>query len=121
MSMLCLVGAFRIVGSEPDGDTVRFYPTDPSQWDLVDGPYQVVRNARGGAAVRLDGIAALETHFAPPGGRLAHQPLPLAHAARDELLRLLGFSAVAHDDPANEEAVTASRPEDAPGYLLTGG
>jgi hypothetical protein len=111
---LVLAGEFRIVGAQPDGDSIRFYPDDPSQWDDVGGPYSVQRNASGGAQVRLDAVDALETHYAIPSG-MVHQPLGLAHAARDAFLRWLGFTSVTRDG----ETVTASEPAAVRGYVLT--
>ena len=74
-------------------------------------------NAGGGAQLRLDGIDALETHYSPRGGGPLHQPIDLAHQARDELARWLGFRGVQRDG----ETVTAATPEQLPGYLLTRG
>jgi hypothetical protein len=115
--MLCLAGTYRIVATEPDGDSIRFYPDDPAQWERVPGPYAVRTNATGGAQIRLDGIDALETHYSPRGSVPLHQPLALAHKAADELLRWLGFRGVQRDG----EEVTAATPERLPGFLLTRG
>jgi endonuclease YncB( thermonuclease family) len=115
--MLCLAGTFRILATEPDGDSIRFYPDDPAQWERVPGPNAVRTNAGGGAQLRLDGIDALETHYSPRGGGPLHQPIDLAHQARDELARWLGFRGVQRDG----ETVTAATPEQLPGYLLTRG
>ena len=115
MPMLCLAGTFRIVGSEPDGDSIRFYPDDPSQWSLVGGPHRVRTNAAGGAQLRLDAIDALETHYAPQGGARLHQPPILAHQAAAELLRWLGFRHVQRD----VEKVAAAEPAELDGFLLT--
>jgi endonuclease YncB( thermonuclease family) len=117
MPMLCLAGTFRIVDTEPDGDSIRFYPGDPAVWAQVPGPNAVRTNAGGGAQLRLDGIDALETHYSPRGGGPLHQPIDLAHQARDELVRWLGFRDVARTG----ETVTAATPEQLPGYLLTRG
>jgi hypothetical protein len=111
---LVLAGEFRVIGAQPDGDSIRFYPDDPSQWDEVGGPYPVQRNASGGAQLRLDAVDALETHYAIPTG-MVHQPLDLAHAARDALLRWLGFTSVTHE----AETVTAAEPAAVRGYVLT--
>jgi len=115
MPFLVIGGEYRIVGAQPDGDSIRFYPDDPSQWDDVGGPYAVQRNASGGAQLRLDAIDALETHFAVPGG-MVHQPISLAYAARDELLKWLGFTSVTRGEG---ETVTASTPAAVCGYVLT--
>src|SRR5689334_8869424 len=86
-------------GPEPDGDTVKFRPDSPA---LVEGlprpsgspPDLTAR----GISVRLEAIDALETHFAE-----THQDLGGANAARDELLRLLGFTGVQFfDDHPNK-------------------
>src|SRR6187551_2177193 len=87
MPMLCLAGTYRILSTEPDGDSIRFYPDDPAAWALVPGPNAVRTNAGGGAQLRLDGIDALETHYSPRGGGPLHQPIDLAHQGRDELVR----------------------------------
>ncbi|HKE77716.1 MAG TPA: hypothetical protein VKB54_00355 [Solirubrobacteraceae bacterium] len=117
MPMLCLAGTYRIIATEPDGDSIRFYPDDPAQWSGVPGTHKVRTNAGGGAQLRLDGIDALETHYTPTGGMREHQPLEFAHQARDELLRWLGFKGVQRTD----EKVTASQPAQLPGFLLTQG
>ena len=117
MPMLCIAGTFRVTGTQPDGDSVRFVPHDPAEWRRVGGAHRVRANRAGGAQLRLDGIDALETHYAPRGGKLLHQPLALAHAARDELLQLLGFEGVEHDD----ETVEVVTDDDQPGYILTRG
>ncbi len=97
MSCTLLRGSFVIrypdlprQGPEPDGDTVKFLPDTPA---LVEGlPRRSGRppdiNARG-ISVRLEAIDALETHFEE-----THQELTGANTARDELLRLLGFTNV---------------------------
>lgn len=118
MPMWLIAGEFRLVGAAPDGDSVRFYPDDPDEWDLVRGRYAVRRNAGGGAQLRLEGIDALETHFTPEGGHAVHQPLDLAHAARDGLLRWLGFTAV-EGTGRDPETVTAATPPTTRGYVLT--
>jgi endonuclease YncB( thermonuclease family) len=117
MPMLCLAGTFRILNTEPDGDSIRFYADDPAGWQRVPGPNAVRTNTGGGAQLRLDGIDALETHYAPRGAAPLHQPIDLAHQARDELLRWLGFRSVKRTG----ETVDAATPEQLAGYLLTRG
>jgi endonuclease YncB( thermonuclease family) len=115
MPMLVIKGNYRIVGASPDGDSVRFYPDDPDQWDLLRGR-RVRRNRSGGAQLRLDGIDTLETHYRPPRGPELHQPAPFADKAAAELLSWLGFTDVQRN--ANG-IVTSSDPESRPGYILT--
>ncbi|MEU6144559.1 thermonuclease family protein [Streptomyces sp. NPDC047081] len=115
MSMLLIEGVYRIVGASPDGDSVRFYPADPSQWDLLRGR-RVRRNQAGGAQLRLDGIDTLETHYRPPHGPELHQPAPYAAKAAEELLDRLGFSDVERD---SRGIVKRATPESRPGYIFT--
>jgi endonuclease YncB( thermonuclease family) len=115
MPMLCIAGTFDITSTEPDGDSIRFKPTDPADWDKVPGTHRVRTNAKGGAQLRLDAIDALETHYAPRGGHTLHQPLKLAHDAAAELLRWIGFRDVKRDG----EKVTGVRADALPGYVLT--
>jgi endonuclease YncB( thermonuclease family) len=117
MPMLCVAGNFRIAGTEPDGDSVRFFANDPAQWSLLPGPNRVRTNAHGGAQLRLDGIDALETHYSPQGGGPVHQPLEFAHKAGAELLRWLGFRNVIRD----AETVSSAEPDQIAGYVLTRG
>ncbi|GAA1382571.1 nuclease [Kitasatospora putterlickiae] len=117
--MLVIKGTYRILDSQPDGDTVHFTPQDPGFWHDVPGPHRVKRNSHGGGTVRMDAIDALETHYEGVGPGTVHQPLGLgAHAARDELISWLGFTGVVQNA---DEKVTASTPETVPGYVLASG
>lgn len=115
MPMLLIKGVYKIVGASPDGDSVRFYPDDPNEWDLLRGR-RVRRNRAGGAQLRLDGIDTLETHYRPPHGPELHQPAPYAGRAAQELLDRLGFENVQRNDHG---IVTAATPESRPGYIFT--
>ncbi|MFJ7958939.1 thermonuclease family protein [Streptomyces sp. NPDC096319] len=116
MPMLLIKGFYDIKGSQPDGDTVHFTADDPAEWGLVGGGggRAVEHNAAGRTTLRLDAVDALETHYGP--GRV-HQPLQFAHAARDDLLKTLGFT----DVQRQKETVTATTPETVPGWVLTRG
>jgi endonuclease YncB( thermonuclease family) len=113
MAMTVIAGTFTVLGAQPDGDSVRFTPDDPAQWDLIGGPNRVKRNASGAAQLRLDAIDALETHYGSPR---THQPLGLAHAAAEELLTWLGFGDV---ERKPDETVTASTPTSVAGHIFT--
>ncbi len=77
-------------GPEPDGDTVKFRPDTPALVETLPRRSGHPPDINGrGVSVRLEAIDALETHFAE-----THQELAGANAARDELLRLLGFTNV---------------------------
>jgi endonuclease YncB( thermonuclease family) len=117
MPMLLIAGTYRILGAAPDGDSVRFYPDDPTQWDLIDGTHKVRRNSTGGAQLRLDGIDALETHYTASGAP-THQPWDYGRKAASNLLSWLGFSKVHR---AESEKVTSAEPAEVPGYLFTRG
>jgi len=77
-------------GPEPDGDTIKFAPDTPGLVEALPRPSGTGPdlNSRG-ISVRLEAIDTLETHFSE-----THQELRGANAARDELLRLLGFEDV---------------------------
>ncbi len=117
MPLLMIKGSFHVTGgSKPDGDTVPFVPDHPTEWKLVPGNRTIVPKTGGRVSVRLEAIDALETHYAGHGPEV-HQPLPLAHAAADELLNWLGFTDV-HRNP--DETVTVT-PDRVPGFILTSG
>ena len=115
MSLYLIKGRYRIVGSQPDGDSVHFFPDDPAAFSTLH--LNVHLGGSGAAQLRLDAIDALETHYTPPGhgGHTLHQPLELAHAAGARLLALLGFTDVIRDG----ETVTTATPDATAGYILT--
>ncbi|MFD0358674.1 nuclease [Streptomyces sp. NPDC127110] len=148
MPMLLIRGTFRAKGTKPDGDTLSFTPDDVADWKRVPGPRPVVPTAFGSASIRLESVDALETHYGDrksPSG-VQHQPLPLAHAAADALLKAVGFTdfhragdtaaggtgggtgtgtgggtgggAVAGDEA---EKITSTIPETVQGWILTRG
>ncbi len=115
MSLYLIKGQYRIVHSEPDGDSVHFFPDNAEAFTSL---HLAVHLGAGRAAqLRLDAIDALETHYTPAthGARTLHQLLQLAHAAGERLLNLLGFTDVVR----NGETVTSATPDATPGYILT--
>lgn len=103
-------------GPEPDGDTIKFQPDTKA---LVEGlPRPSGRrpdlNSRG-ISVRLEGIDALETHFSE-----SHQELAGANAARDELLRLLGFTGVTFF-PDLPNKIQSADQDEIHGHVLSNG
>lgn len=113
--MTLIQGNFRVIKAAPDGDSIRFYPHDPEQWEKL--PTQVRPNRTGGVQLRLDSIDSLETHFQTRGGiGIQHQPLEFAHSAASELLKFFGFKKISRS--ANE-VVTTAEPEEVPGFILT--
>ncbi|WP_291414522.1 hypothetical protein [Actinophytocola sp.] len=103
-------------GPEPDGNTVKFRPDAPA---LVEALPRVSGrpphlDARG-ISVRLEAADALETRFGE-----THQELAGANAARDALLRLLGFTGVTYfHDPPN--MVESADQDSLRGHVLTNG
>lgn len=116
MAMTLIEGKFRVIKAAPDGDSIRFYPNNPDLWKKL--PTRVSTNRAGGVQLRLDSIDALETHYNPKGDSIdtQHQPLEFAHGAAGELLKFLGFKKITR---GNNEVVTASQPEEVPGFILT--
>lgn len=113
--MTYIKGSYRIIGASPDGDSIRFYPDDPTVWARTG--IAVKANAAGGVQLRLDAIDALETHYTPPHSPSPwHQPAALGGGAAAALLALLGFSDVVRDERGY---VSAATPAQTPGYILT--
>ena len=115
MPLTLIHGEFRVVGASPDGDSVRFYPTEPMVWDTA--RIQVRANAHGGVQLRLDAIDALETHYTPRSSPHPWRQNPaLGDGASTALLDLLGFTGVTRNAGG---IVTAATPPARPGAILT--
>ncbi|RSN12585.1 hypothetical protein DMB42_10290 [Nonomuraea sp. WAC 01424] len=123
MSYTLLRGSFVIrypdlprQGPEPDGDTIKFRPDSPALVETLARPSgrPPDLSARG-ISVRLEAIDALETHFQD-----THQELTGANAARDELLRLLGFTGVQFFDDLPNKVRSADQDE-LRGHVLSNG
>ncbi len=116
MPLKLITGHFKILSTAPDGDSVKFYPDNPTVWKKLG--IKVRTNHAGGAQLRLDGIDALETHYQPQLGSLGmqHQPKVLGQEAATELLKFLGFTHVTRNAG---QVVTAATPKQIPGFILT--
>jgi endonuclease YncB( thermonuclease family) len=104
-------------GPEPDGDTITFLPDND---DLVQNLPRFSgkppdRRHLGAYSVRFESIDALETHF---GNQ--HQNLEFARAARDRMLKLVGFDTVEFS-ATHPNKVQRAVPHPARGYLLANG
>jgi len=89
MSYRVIHGEYVIVGKQPDADSVRFRPDDPTRFQGLEG--KPVRFAGDGTAqLRFQGVDAPELHYG--GGRQ-----PVAKYARNVLLFLMGFGKVRYD------------------------
>jgi endonuclease YncB( thermonuclease family) len=115
MPLRLIKGSYRILHSQPDGDSVHFFPDDTEAFAKL--RMNAHLSAAGSVQLRLEAIDALETHYTPRahGGFTQHQPLALAHAAADRLLAMLGFGDVKRD----RETVTSATPDQTPGHILT--
>jgi len=116
MPMTLIQGYFDVIQANPDGDSIRFYPNNPELWQKL--PRRVRINSSGGAQLRIDSIDSLEMHYSPQGGRLSqqHQPLDLANAAAEELLKFLGFEKITR---SLDGVVIEAEPKKVPGFILT--
>ncbi len=116
MPMTLIQGYFDVIQASPDGDSIRFYPNNPDLWQKL--PRRVRINNLGGGQLRIDSIDSLEMHYCPQGSRFSqqHQPLELANAAADELLKFLGFEKVTRN---LDGVVTETEPKKVAGFILT--
>lgn len=125
MNYKLIEGTFHIVsekcsgsGPEPDGDTIKFLPTQPL---LVESLYRENSgscpgyNTSGQINIRFEGIDALETHF-----EYKHQDLKWAKAARDRMLELAGYTNVVYC-PQNDYRIKSADKDGIPGHILTNG
>ncbi len=88
---LAISGNFKLVGYEPDGDSVRFIADNPARWNMLRNHFRIQPSKTDGSVqLRFEGIDATELHY---GG----QAQPLAQEARDRLLSLLGFTKVSYE------------------------
>jgi len=115
MPLTLLRGEFRIVGTSADGDSIRFYPTDPGIWARAG--IRVRANAHRGVQLRLDAIDALEIHYTPRSSPHPWRQNPeLGNGAAATLLNLLGFTSVTRDE---RETITTATPTVRSGAILT--
>lgn len=89
-----LAGSWVIHGTNPDGDTLRFVPTDPFNTQRIFPRLRWHRH--NGISVRLYGIDAPETHYRCRHQPMARQPYPWGERATQCLLDYLGFPKRSH-------------------------
>jgi endonuclease YncB( thermonuclease family) len=115
MGFVLIQGTYHVTGFQPDGDSLRFQALDRSDWARLPGRARL--NGRGQAQLRLEGIDALETHFAAGGTiGVTHQPSGLAGAARDRLLGILGITGVVL---APDGSTITAAADGTPGFILS--
>jgi Lamin Tail Domain/Staphylococcal nuclease homologue len=104
-------------GPEPDGDTLKFKPDNPTLVDSVqrNGGRGPDFNGKGMVNIRFEGIDALETHF-----EQAHQELQGANDARDFVLAEVGFQNVQFFADLPNKVSDSDEPSKR-GYVLANG
>ena len=107
MPFTLIKGAFRVVGTSPDGDSIRFFPDNMALINALPGPAPITRPF---VQLRLEGIDSLETHYAA-----RHQPLELANSATERLLAFVGIGDVVWD--ARHTTIIAAS-DDTRGWIL---
>jgi endonuclease YncB( thermonuclease family) len=122
MSYKLIKGEFHIfypdlprMGPEPDGDTLKFLPDNPSLVEDLNRPGGIgpAFNGRRMINLRFEGIDALETHFDD-----MHQNLQWARAARDAVLQNAGFGQIEFwDDLPHKVKSVENHPRR--GYIYT--
>lgn len=89
MSFVAVRGLFQVTGYSPDGDSVRFKPSDPTVLRRLNGTGNLDPKVLSGeqpAQLRFEAIDTLETHY-----QNQHQPAQFADQATNHLLNLLGI------------------------------
>ena len=130
MPFLVIQGTFHLLnqtptgkptGFEPDGDSIQFKPDDPGllkQLTQLSQPFRLTKI--GSVQLRLEGIDALELHYAPTGGGpTSHQPRPLADSARAFLTKTLRLDPVRYVPPKNLRVQPPAAHDGASGYILS--
>lgn len=105
-----ITGELVVAGYAPDGDSVRFVPTDLATVRRLAGADRLEPDPDDGSLqLRLDAVDAPELHF-------QGESQPLAEPARDQLLALVGFSAVTYDE-GTEGTVASAEPARVPAAI----
>ena len=124
MPFTVIAGTFRVVGQtpagnpsgfEPDGDSVQFRPADPGLLDkllVLDRPVRLT--SIGSTQLRMEGIDALEIHFAG-----SHQPRPLADHGRDVLMGQLGLEPTSYREPGRTRVRPPAVNDGQPGWIAS--
>lgn len=71
MNYILIKGIYHVVGHSPDGDSIKFKASNPAHWQLINSEFkpefeQNFTTNAGVIQLRLQGVDALETHYAAP-------------------------------------------------------
>src|SRR6185436_4988836 len=71
MNYVLIKGIYHVVGHSPDGDSIKFKAANPAFWQLINSEFgdefqQNFTTNAGVIQLRLQGVDALETHYAAP-------------------------------------------------------
>jgi endonuclease YncB( thermonuclease family) len=106
-------------GPEPDGDTIKFQPTNKQLIERLPRANMPAQfNQAGITSIRFEGMDALETHFEVEGDRY-NQKIDLALQARDVLLAKMGFGHIEYFP--NSFKVSSVENHPIPGCILSNG
>ena len=115
MPFTLIKGTYHVLNYSPDGDSIRFMPTNSALIRTLSGPAPKI-NARGHVQLRIEAMDTLETHYSPPsGGGALNQPLALAHAARTALINFVKITNVVWSENGN---TVVSAQDGTLGYIL---
>lgn len=118
MNYILIKGIYQVVGHSPDGDSIKFKAATPAHWQLINSEFKTefdqnfTTNA-GVIQLRLQGVDALEIHYAAPKpsvpadlkGKTSatlkeppylslSQPSAMAKGAAEYFMKLLGITEV---------------------------
>lgn len=118
MNYTLIKGIYYVVGHSPDGDSIKFKASNPAYWGLVNSEFKAEFEANftanaGVIQLRLQGVDALETHYAVPKptvppdlkGKISatlkeppylslSQPSNMAKGAAEYFLKFMGITEV---------------------------
>ncbi|MBB1287021.1 nuclease [Flavisolibacter sp. BT320] len=116
MPFTLIKGTFHVKNLSPDGDTIKFAPTNPELIRELPGFKPKALSMQGRCSVRIEAIDTLETHYSVKGSPLLHQPIAFAHKATDTLLNYLGITNVKWNE---KHQLILDANDGTPGFILS--
>jgi hypothetical protein len=133
MNYVLIKGIYHVVGYSPDGDSIKFTAVNPDNWKLINSEFadEFAKNFaedNGAVQLRLQGVDALETHYAAPKptvpadlkGKTSatlkeppymslSQPSAMAKGAAEYFMGLLGITEVKWRNSGRGSYITQAR------------